>query len=793
MIQNYFVVAWRNFLKRKFLSSINIVGLSFGIAFALLAFLFIHDELSFDTIHENRDLIYRVDHLKIKNGQTEAAERTQISPLPFAEALKTEVTGITYATRFTLSEEFIHADSKKFAEYVYWVDNDFTDMFTLLPIEGNVSLSTANDILISESKALKLFGTVHAVGKILESEGPSWIKNSGKSFRISGVFKDFPKNSTLSGDLFASIERFHAYKERHDDWNASYCYTFIQLERTRKADSIRVSLDKFSNTHYPIYKNNAYSEQHTLALSPLTTMHFDTNSGLNNVSNIRYSYILGSIALIVLFIACINYVLISLAGSMSRSREIGVRKVIGATQRMIRNQFLGESLIIIGISLPISLVILYLILPEFNTFMNREIGFLNSGSQWLLAVFIIILITGFLAGSYPAGILARLNPQKILKTNSGGGYKAKFSGLLMVFQFTACLMLLMCAGVMYNQMKMVQTRDLGFSRDQIIAINAENDQGLHGGKILQNFRSELADEPDILMLSGIGNDFGKISGSGSSTDSTGKTKTEYFTSVDYDFFEMMDIELVEGRFFSRNFADTAAKRYVVNEAFARQMSTESVLGKIPRHPDQEIIGVVKDFNFESLEHEVKPLEFSLGKNYYRTLFVKVTPENIPATIAKLEQCWKKVVGEGKLNFTFFDEKINAQYERYTQWIRLVTISAGIAIGIACLGLLGIISLAIINRTKEISLRKVLGASTVAILTLFSKYYLRLIILAFVLAAPAAFYLSTLWLNDFAYKIEIGWLHYAYPLIGLLSLALLIVVSQVIKTLKINPAETLKSE
>jgi putative ABC transport system permease protein len=449
------------------------------------------------------------------------------------------------------------------------------------------------------------------------------------------------------------------------------------------------------------------------------------------------------------------------------------------------------------ISVPISLLVLYLILPEFNSFMGRELSLLQAGKVWVVALAIIILVTGILAGGYPAAALSHLIPQKILKGNTGGSYKAKFSSYLIVFQFAACLMMLICAVTMYSQMKMVETRDLGFNKDQIVTISTSNERAVPAKKIVDNFRTELVSQPDIIMVSAIAFDFGHIGGISSKTNGKGEKSSEYYTWIDYDFFEMLEVKVLEGRIFSRNFADTVRRRFVVNEAFANQLKLETglstALGPMPNRPSDEIVGVVENFNFESLEHEVKPIAFELGGGDGNQMLVKIKPDNIPGTLAKLEQTWQKVVGDNKISFTFFDEYINNQYKRYTQWIRLVTISTCLAIGIACLGLFGIISLAVINRTKEISIRKVLGASTVTILSLFSKYYLRLIILAFILAAPTAYYLSTRWMQDFAYKIEIGWAHFAYPLAGLIGLALVIVGSQVIKTVKINPAETLKSE
>lgn len=791
MIQNYFIVAWRNFLKRKFLSSINIIGLSFGIAFALLAFLFIYDELSFDTFYPNKDLIYRVDVQRYHNDVAQLDDRSTSVPSIFHSSARQEVSEIDYLTRYNGFTKHLTVNNVKYSEKVHFVDEDFIRMFTPSFLKGSATsaLRSVNNIVISDEKAIKLFGSLDVIGKTIETKQASYT--------VSGVFKSLPKNSTLEYHILTRHENYYGAEATPDSWNSSYGSVFIQRNPNASREALSASLNTLALANLPPDTFPSYTRRTEFELLPMPDMHFDTHSRWNKTSNKRSSYILGSIAIMVLLVACLNYILLSLATSASRSREIGVRKVIGATRKMIRLQFLSESVVIIMISVPVSLLMLYLILPEFNSFMGRELSLPGVGKVWVGALAAIILITGLLAGGYPAAALSHLVPHKILKGNTRGSYKTTFSGTLIVFQFTACLLMLICAVTMYNQMNMIETRDLGFNKEQIVAISTSNERAVPAKKIVDNFRTELASHQDIILISALAFDFGNIGGTSTKTNGKGEKTSEYYTWIDYDFFEMLEVKVIEGRVFSRNFADTVGRRFVVNEAFANQLKSETglhtALGPMPNRPNDEIVGVVENFNFESLEHEVKPIAFELGGGDGDQMLIKIKPDHIPATLATLEQTWQKVVGDNKITFTFFDEYITNQYKRYTQWIRLVTISTCLAIGIACLGLLGMISLAVINRTKEISIRKVLGASTATILTLFSKYYLRLIIVAFVLAAPTAYYLSMQWLHDFAYKIEIGWTNFVYPLGGIIALALIIVGSQVVKTTKINPAETLKTE
>jgi len=784
MLKNYFVVAWRNFLKKKGLSLINILGISFGISFALLAFLFIEDELSFDGFHKNKNSIYRVDIYRVRAEKPDFTSRSVSAPIPLSPALREAISSVKYSTRFNNNSDYVRIGKTQFLEDICYVDSDFLKMFTIEFISGNStsSLNNLNDILISTAKAVKFFGTEDAVGKIIEL--------NKKTYTVSGVFKPFPLNSSLEGEIFLRYENTKSFAGQHDNWDSFYCSVFAQLNDGLDPATLESQLESFSKKHFG--DNPKFREG--LTLTPLAQIHFDNQVPWHKVSNKKYSYILGSAAVVILLVACINYILISLSGSLSRAREIGVRKVIGATRKMIRFQFWSESLITIGASVPLSLLILQLVLPEFNGLMNREIvSWHGNSNNWLLFLFGIIMLSGLLAGGYPALVLSKLVPEKILKGNGNGNHKTAFSGALIVFQFTVCFILLICAYVMFNQMKMVQTKDLGFNKDQIMVINTDNNIGLKGKRILDGFRADLANERNILSLSGMGSNFGSVGAVYVKRDSTGKAKIESYCDVDYDFFEMLELKLKDGRFFSRDFPSDTIDRFVINESLAKQIGAKPIIGaSLSLRKNTEIIGVVNDFNFESLENPVQPIAFSLGK-FYEKIFVKISPDNIPESINRIEKSWKKIVGDGNLEFTFLDDHINKQYKRYTQWTRVISISAFIAVAIACLGLMGIINLVIINRTKEIGIRKVLGATIASIFIQFSKNYVRLIFTGFVVAAPFAYYISTTWLKNFAYKTTVSWSFYLFPLVLIIGIALLVLGSQIVKTARANPVDSIRYE
>lgn len=788
MIKNYFLTAWRSFLKRKTVTLINIIGISFAISFLLLTCLFILDELSFDNFHHNKNFIYRVDFSVLRNGDPDLSERSTSLPLPFAHTLKAEVAGIEYVTRFDSRNNYLLINKDKYLEDVHYVDADFLKMFTLQLIEGarQSQLKNLTDIFISDEKAIKLFGKASVLGKRIDIDNTSYI--------VSGVFKKFPNNSSLNPEIIIRYENFPPFKKQHDDWNAYYSPVFVQLGKTTTRQSIEKASQLFCSKH--IYNNSRAKNETSLVYTNLNNIHFDSEVPWLNVSNVKYSYILGGITFIVLFVACINYILLSLAGSVSRAKEIGVRKVIGASRSMIQFQFWGESLTIIAIALPISIVSLHLILPQFNALMHREIYLFQwSLFRWVSILGTVMITVGILAGAYPALVLSNFMPEKILKRNANGKFKAKFSGALIVFQFASCLTLLICSLIMFNQMRMVQTRDLGFNKEQVVLVDLSNNLGVSGKTILKNFRTELANQTGIMMISGISSDFGEIPGSSSRQDSTGKITTEYYCAVDYDFFELLKIPLVEGRYFSKEFPSDSLFHYIVNESFAKQTGGLPAVGKkIMFNPNSEVVGVVKDFNFQSLTQEIKPFAFQLGKHFnYGKILIKISPENIPSSIKKIEQCWNKVVGDGPVKYSFLDDQINEQYERYTQWIKVISISALLSIAVAGLGLLGIINLSVANRTKEIGIRKVLGATVFSLILLFSKQYIRLIVVAFILAIPVANYFSTAWLQDFIYKTTVGFGEFAVPFFITLFFALLVMWSSIIKKAKTNPVEAIRYE
>ena len=777
MLKNYLIISLRNIRKNKWYAAINVFGLSIGIAFSLLILLFLQDEFSFDKFHLHKDDIYRVEIMP--NGNMES--RSSRTPWPMSVALKQEIPHITQATRYDSQPCFLEYQEKSFEEEVFYVDQDFVKMFTLEFVRGTPSsaLDDPHKVLISTFLAHKYFGEQNPVGETLTLDD--------QSFTVSGVFKDFPANSSLHGQIFTRFENHPGTGGKSDGWDSQSIPVFVQLSPSVKPAQLSEPLDGFAKNHLDY--NEAKNFKQVVHLTPLTDIHFDHTMKWHKVSNILYSYILGGLALLIVGIACINYVLLALANTTSRSKEVGVRKVLGATRSHIRWQFWGESQIIIFIAFLIALILTQLALPAFNDFTGKVLS-LKAFADWKLLIGILGLIffTALLAGGYPALVLSGILPQKILKGNASQKYKTAFGNYLITFQFTACLSLMIGVMVMFAQMRYIQTKDLGFDQEQIVLISTANSAEVKSEVVLERYRNLLNNDKGILQVSAM---YGNIGTFRMSVEPDSVPLN--FTMVDHNFFQTLDAELIEGSFFSST-STNDHMLYVINESMAKRIEQKPVIGApLDLSMDGKIIGVVKDFHFESLETQIMPMVFIKGKDQFDKILVKISPDNIPQTLEKLEKTWQTAVGDDLFSYTFLNEQLNTQYSSYQRWMKIILYATIFGVAIACLGLLGLTGMIAVNRTREIGIRKVLGASVSGILMLLSKGYLKLMLIAFVVAAPFANYFITEWLQNFAYKIDISWWMFALPGILILLIVLFTVGGQSLKTARQNPVESLRNE
>ena len=779
ILRNYLLLSLRNIRKNQWYTAINIFGLSISIVFSLLILLFLHDEFSFDQFHAHKDDIYRVDYATYRNDTL--ATRGSRTFWPLAAALREEIPTIDRFTRYISTELYVRYEHQSFDEEVFFVDPDFPKMFTLEFTEGTAEtvLDDPNEMLISAAIAQKYFGDEEPVGKVVLLED--------QPLTISGVFKDWPGNSSLRGQVFTRIEQHPDDEERADNWQARGVYTFVQLAPRTSPERLQVPLARFARNHL------SYDEMEHFAgglyLTPLTDIHFDHSVEWHNVSNILYSYLLGGLALLIIGIACINYILLALANTTSRSKEVGIRKVMGATRYQIRWQFWGESQLIIFVAFLMALLLTQWALPAFNDFTGKALS-LTVITDWKLVLGIsgLLLFTGMLAGGYPALVLSDVLPQKILKSSASQKYKTAFGNYLITFQFAACLSLMIGVLVMFAQMRFIQTKDLGFDQEQIVMISTTNSAGIKSETILERYRSLLSSEKDIAQISAMFGDFG-----GYKMSVVPDSVPLNFTLVDYNFFQTLDTELVAGSVFS-NTSTNDPMLYVINEAMAKRVEQKPIIGApLDISSDGRIIGIVKDFHFESLETQIMPMVFIKGSDSFDKLLVKVDPSNIPQTLDKLRLTWQATVGDDSFFYTFLDDQLTAQYGRYQRWMKIILSVSVFGIAIACLGLLGLTGMIALSRMREIGIRKVLGASVSGILLLLSENYLKLVVIAFVIAAPIANYFMTEWLQNFAYKVDITWWMFAFPGALVLLIVVFTISSQTLKAARRNPVDSLRYE
>lgn len=778
MIKNYVIIALRNLWKYRLYTAINILGLSMSIAFSLLILLFLQNEFSFDQFYPHKNSLYRVDILTLRN-ESPVARYARV-PVPLTAEIKEEITHVRHASRYVGRPEFVRFQEQSFQEDIYYVDPDFLQMFSLKFIEGSATtvLDNPDKIVVSQSKAKKFFGSVQAVGKTLEIRGQRLV--------VSGVFRDLPSNSSLHCQLIAHISRHPVSDTFSQDWYMKIAPTFIQLTERVTSEQIRQSLRQFARRHLSYVKDENLEE--VIQLTPLPSIHFDHTVDWPNASNILYSYILGGLLLLIIGISCTNYILLALANTTSRSKEVGLRKVMGASSYQIRWQFWGESLILIVIALGVALILSRLALPAFNQFTGRDLvrsSLLNG--QVLIGLLLMLVLMAGLAGGYPALVLSNIIPQKILKGISQRKHRTSLGNYLITFQFVACIGMMIGGMVMYFQMEYVQTKDLGFNQEQLVLINTLNSQGIQSEKILERYRNELSDDPAIERISAFQGDFGTFR-----MNYVPDSVAINVTVVDHQFFDALEAELVEGRFF-KELGREDSFAYIINEAMAQRVEPPVIGKPLDINVYGQIVGVVKDFHFESLEQRITPAIFMLGSNDYTSLMIRISPENIPGTLEKLKRTWQRAVGNDVFAYSFLDDKIGAQYARYQQWMNVVFFASLFGIALACLGLMGLTGLVAVNRTREIGIRKVLGASVVSILYLLSLDYVKLIGFALLIAIPIANYFVSEWLQNFAYRIEIRWWLYALPGALILLIASLSIVGQTWRAAIRNPVKSLRHE
>jgi putative ABC transport system permease protein len=800
MFKNYLKIAWRNVLREKGYAFINVFGLAVGIAFCTLIFLYVRDELTYDHFHTNADRIFRVRETTL--GSTQSGGDAS-GPIILGPALQADVPGIAHYVRLQSENHYVRtpgASVEAIEESVLFADPAILNVFTFPLRQGDpaTALADPGNVVLTETMARKYFGNEDALGKTLQIR----LDQTFESFTVSGIAADVPGNSTIQFGILLSFEQLFLYSEFYSDWAESWHFyspqTYVALMPENTEQQVEASLPAFHRKYHEddiaeAIEEGSYDSTvvETYDLQPIREIHLTSNS------DPVYSYILSGIALAVLLIACINFMTLSIGRSARRAREVGVRKVVGAQRKQIMAQFWGEAFLLSTIALFAGLVLAFIFMPVFNNLTDKDLQFSLAG-DWTVGAALagLVILTGLVAGSYPALVLSRFNPIETLKDRLRLGKTSGFARSLVVLQFAFTVFLITSTLVMARQLAYTRSMDLGFDKEQIVVIPAS---GLDASRIAERFRMELERQPSIVGVTASGNMLGQTGNSGYGYRLDGKAHAVNVFRVDTHYLDFLGLELVAGRNFNPDLATDSTHAVIVNEGLVRDFALEDPLGKpIPNPFEDEaspvIVGIVKDYHFQSLYKEVGSVMLTLDPEWdYANLLVRIRPENIPQTLDLLRTTWRATVPDVPFTYQFLDDQMQAQYANDQRWSQIVQYAALFAILIACLGLLGLAALSVTRRTKEIGIRKVLGATVAHLVTLISKEFALLVVVGVVLASPAAYLVMQRWLQDFAYRAPLSWWVFAAAGLTALVVALLTVGYHAVKSALADPVKSLRYE
>ena len=799
MIKNYFKIAWRNLTRHKVYAAINIAGLAAGLSACILIFLFIKDELSYDSHFSKSERIYRVacDF----NLMGEADKFALVSKL-LAPRMKKDFPEVEHAVRLrNVGKQTIWYEDKAFnEENIFFADSNFFQVFNYQFLAGNpnTALMEPKTIVLTEPLAEKFFGTpAEAVGKTL--------RFSKHSHLVTGVIKDPGHSHIKLNALMAmsTVERDPAAPpSTKDDWFGVSSYTYALLKPGTQPAQLEKSLQNLVQTEIdPWIKESKLQAKVMFFVQPLTDVHLinDFTYDISPSGNRSYLYIFGFVALFILTIACINYMNLATARSARRAKEVGLRKVVGAHRSQLVRQFIGESVFITLISVVLALVLVELILPFFNELTEKSFSYTYFLSgPFLLALLGIMLFVGLVAGSYPAFFLSKFKPVDVLKSDkSPRGSNALLRKVLVVTQFTISLVMIIGTLVVFSQMHYLKNTSLGFNKEQVLVIDIPSGDTALVSR-LKEIKSDFLAHPSIKKVATAahipGNQVGRRL---FFTEHNGERqeRTMSVMAIDYDFLDLMDIKLADGRNFSKDFP-TDQKNFLVNEAAVRYTGWQKPVGEklsMGEPEFSEVVGVVKDFHFASLHNKIEPMALVLAPKTQGFLLVRTENQNLPATISFIEEKWKAFDQRHPMEYFFLDVNFDKQYRSEEKMLTVFGYFAGLTIFIACLGLFGLASFTAEQRTKEIGIRKVMGSSVSDIILLLSRDFALLVIIAIVLASPIAWFGMHKWLEDFAYRTDIGWWIFGAAGFSALLIAMLTVSFQATKAALLNPIKALRAE
>ena len=804
MFRNYLKIAFRNLWKDKIFTSINIIGLSVAFGVAILLAMAAFFDLSYDNFHSNSDSIYKVYSIE----QSPKGPQVSVShPAPLITAIKDEVPGVEMASRYLQDETIVSYGDKEINMDAIWVDADFFNMFTFPSVKGKMdnSLSDLSAIVITETTANKLFGDLEAIGKTVQI----LIDGKDESFTIASVVADNVPQSSLEFELAVRFEKHVEYKQNKDAWNAKYHDVYVQLSDGVSTTQFEKATWSFIDLNFKEQIENAErdgalanSEGRFISyeLLPLADVNFvKFKNGYAEVSR-STPYLILSIALLILFIACVNFVNMSVAKSGQRLREIGMRKTLGAKQKQLFFQFWSESLFVFIISVTLGVVLSMLFIDQFKTIFRTAVTFDLILSPTLILLFLaaILLIT-LVVGGYPALLLSKLGTIQSLKGKIDTSGKNRVRDVLMIVQFGIAILLITGTLVLRGQLDFMRNKDLGFNKEQVLSFPLDGKKDSY--EALELLRNELAGNPDILEITGADNNlgFGKDGSVSKSTfgfEYKNRVVKTNMLVVDYDYVKTLDLEMVAGRNFKRGFANDSLS-VVINETMAKEFGEEDPLTAYVSMNDSlnyPVIGVVKDYNFEKLDKSIAPITMFLNRDwglYYA--YVKVAPVNMAKSYEAIEKAWATIEPNAMFLGSFLDENIDRTFRKEERMTTMITSGSILAIALSCIGLFAISLLIVNQRTKEIGVRKVVGASVANITFLLTKDFLKLVGISFLIASPVAWWFMKEWLQNYPFKIDLSPVFFITAGLLAVCIALLTVGSRTIKAAMQSPVKSLRDE
>ncbi|HTF27267.1 MAG TPA: ABC transporter permease [Flavitalea sp.] len=802
MFKNYFKTAWRNLVRHKTLAFINVFGLSIGITCFILLALYAVNELSFDRFNKNVENIYCVyDYARGADGNP---QYTSITAMPLAPTMKKDMPDVIDFVRLKQmpDEAAMRSNADIRNVKITFTDPQFFSIFTFPLKFGNAStaLRELNSLVITSSKAVELFGTDDVIGKIVELKAPKDFL----PFVITAIAEDIPANSSIHFDVMGSFAFLEStrFGAMFNNWFTTSFRTFVQLRPGSSLPDDVNRLKTFHHTYNPDATTKDGKSVATYGLLPLRSVHTDTR--INDISGTepvekKTIWIILLIAVSILLIACVNFTTLAIGRSVGRSKEVGIRKVIGASRKLLIFQFLSEAFLLSVLSMIFGLLLAKILLPYFDHLSRRnlELSFsLYPELIWLILG--VILMATIFCGSYPALLLSKFEPIEVLKSKIRLAGSNLFTNSLVTLQFTLSVALIISTIVIMQQTRYMTGKNPGFNKENVISVDA---QQTDANKNYPLFKQALLSDASVIGVASAGTSFGvgaEFRDHGFIHNNIRKRIYECF--ADHDYLNVLGMQLVAGRNFNPSIADDTTTSVIINEAMMNEFgwNLSNVIGQqIKGYTNTKtpvVIGVVNNFNFHPLTENIKPQLFTkFAGQRPKKYLVRIKPGDPSHAINVMEKTWKSFASDVPFKYSFLDEDLEKLYVSEKRWSNIVGWSGGISILLACLGLFGLTLLTTVNRVKEIGIRKVMGASVGSIVALLSNEFLRLIIIALLIASPVAWYFMNQWLQSFAYRINVGWQIFCIAGFSVFAVALLTVSFQAIKAAMANPVKSLRAE